>query len=262
VLVGLALFPFGVGAYNYFTPWGYTRLTPDRADFRDAFHALGARVKPEDTIVLADNPAHGMAVAQFYWKGSPPAAIYSALDPRLYERKGGGDVYWVVTTLDVDLFATGGMELVEAVFSSDSRWTVVYSNHRVMVLKENLPQAGILASAQYMADKWLSLSPNSRLGLGLRGSVYQASGELEQAVASYDKNYSPFNLSKEYLETANAFALSGDMDKAWREAVTAKLEDAGSPDVHRWMGHALQVEGYTALGLAEERIAEMLDGSR
>jgi 4-amino-4-deoxy-L-arabinose transferase-like glycosyltransferase len=253
LVVTLTAFPFGVGAHNYFTPQEYGQLT-ERADFRDSFHLLGTLVKQGDTVVLADNPEHGLAVGQFYAKGAPSTTIFAALDPRSYERKAEGDIYWVV--------ATWGMDRIEPWLTSDSWWSVIYSNHRVVVLKENLPQKGILPGAQHLAEKWLLLSPGSRLAWALRGSVYQARGEVEQAVAAYNTGYSPYNLSKEYLETADAFAVLGDPDKAWREAVTAKLEYAGSPEVHRWMAQALQAEGYAALSQTEARIAEMLGGSR
>jgi hypothetical protein len=250
--VGLpALLLFAFGAVNYHTPQGYARLA-DRVDFRPVVALLNREAEANDTIIIADNPSQNLNVANFYWKDAPPAPVYHALDPRLFARRTGGDIYWAVATWD--------MAYYQSALLSDSRWTPLYSDGRLVLLKEKLPQLGMAGSIEYMSERLNALSPN-RLALALRGAVYQEQGDLEAAAEAYTRSGKTVanNLRSEFMRTGEGFAGIGDLDKAWREVMHAKLEDAGHPEVHRWLAAQLGAQGYTELSSREEALARLLD---
>jgi hypothetical protein len=115
-------------------------------------------------------------------------------------------------------------------------------------------------SIEYMSERLNALSPN-RLALALRGAVYQEQGDLEAAAEAYTRSGKTVanNLRSEFMRTGEGFAGIGDLDKAWREVMHAKLEDAGHPEVHRWLAAQLGAQGYTELSSREEALARLLD---
>jgi hypothetical protein len=131
---------------------------------------------------------------------------------------------------------------------------------RVVVLEEDISAGGLLESAAYLADRLCSLLPANRLGLTLRATVLQARGDVAGAARVYAQvgDVVGRSLWSEYVDTADGFMDIGDMERAWREGLSAKLEDASVPEVHRWLANELERAGYGSEAAVEREVAGAL----
>ncbi len=240
-----------VGAGIYFNPGEHTRLSY-MPDYRGAALYLARKATPHDLIIMVDEPALGMAVVNFYWHGTPPAPTYDSRDPRLFAQPTGdvGSVYWVIS------FFQNDPDFMEEI-SADPKWAGSQRFERVVVVEEHTDD--LPASFDRLVSRLEARLPDFQPVKTLRGCVYQAQGQAEQAASAYRAAgaYYP-QLGEEFLATAQGFAGRGDAARAWREAITSKFMQPGNPEVHRWLAAYLQQAGYVRESLMEARIAELL----
>jgi len=249
------LLPFLYSVYLYFTPEQHRRLS-FLPDYRGVSRYLAEQARPQDLIVLLDEPALGMAVVNYYWRGVPPAVIYDARDPRLFDYKTGGAIFWVVSVFQNE------PDFQEELASSRAEWDGAQSFERIVVLKENSPPdviSGMLRIVGAMEKRHPDFNPV----LTLRGCIMQARGGIAMTAEYYHRagEYYP-RLGEEFLATARGFQARGDPRTAWREAMTSKFMYPGNPEVHRWLSDWLAQAGYPQHSRIEADLAKMLDAER
>jgi 4-amino-4-deoxy-L-arabinose transferase-like glycosyltransferase len=241
------------GTFNYIRPETHSILSY-RPDFRGVSKYLSGAVHKGDLIVLADDPSVGINVMSYYWHGAPPALMFDARDPLLAEQRPNGDIYWVVSSLDP--------ELIQLVGEGGRGWADVATFERAVVLHETRNAGGaplqVMDSMSHLADIMSPALASERHVLTLRGSVYQARGDLADAADAYRNAGDFLPLADEYLRTADGYASLGQADKAWREAVIAKGMQPSDIQVHAWLANKLEAEGHMREGQAEAEIAKAL----
>ncbi len=249
VFASLIVVLYLVGALNYLNPATHESLTY-KPDFRGVAAYLSAQAGPQDTIILADYPAHGYSVTNFYWHSTPPARLYDARDPRLFRQEMQGNVYWVVSVLDP--------QLMDKLAGSDQGWLEVVKLERVVVLKESASGRTAADLVEKMADRMDALDPGFVPTLLLRGAVLQARGDAAGAARIYQQAITGFWTGDIYLRTAEGFSAAGQGANAWREGIISKSMESYRPEVHQWLAQQLQREGYDEESQVEGRIAAIL----
>lgn len=251
IVIGL-LFVYAV--LVYFNPEQHRQLSY-QPDYRRAALYLARQAKPGDLIVLADEPGLGATVMGFYWRGKPPAAIFDARDPRLFEQHPTGNIYWAVS------FFQNDPTFLQRLSDPRLGWQDSIQFERLAVLKEAPPPGGeMLPSVERLVSQFEKELPTFQPVLTLRGGIYQAQGQTEQAARAYRSAGYYFQSGDEYLLTAQGFEARGDQARAWREAIISKFMQPGSPAVHRWLAQALARDGQPAQSAIESRIADALQG--
>jgi 4-amino-4-deoxy-L-arabinose transferase-like glycosyltransferase len=243
-LVALA---FLAGTGNYMSRDRHQELTY-RPDFRSAHTYLLQSARPEDTIVLMGWDA---LASTFYWRGNPPAAAYSALDPDLFRHHPRGAVYWLAS-YDFDLPQT---------ILSDKRWVEVKQFDRVVLLKQ-ASSAGTKSDLDWFVRQLESVSPRTRsieqAAMNLRASIYQSNGQVLEAANAYRMSGSYFPIGDEYLRTAQGFALRSETASAWRDTLLSKSMEPQNAELHTWMSQMLSDMGRQDESRIEAQIADAL----
>jgi len=245
---------FLVGAFNYLNPTTHQSVSY-RPDFRGVAAYL-SHAGPQDTIILADYPAAGYGVTNFYWHHRPPTQLYDARDPRLFSAPMRGNVYWVFSFLDHQLTSRLAEES-----GPEQGWVVVANLEGVVVLKEPSSGRNAVDVVERMADKLDALSPGFVPTSLLQGGVLQARGDAEGAARLYREAVSGFWLGDMSLRTAEAFDGLGLNGNAWQEGIISKTMEPYRPEVHRWLERHLQEEGYVDESRVEGEIADLLYNS-
>ena len=244
VTLAVLLSTFATGIY--FSPAGAESLAY-RPDFRGVAGYLSDSAHQEDVIIFV---GWDSTVSAFYWRGAPPATVYGALDPRLYTHESADSLYWVVS-YDGNLSPQ---------MLNDPLWSEVRHYDSITVLRESGPNVNILASMERMAAGFEDTSVGgNQLFRTLRGSLYQARGEIDQAARSYSSagTYFP-SMGEEYLRTARGFAERGDVSRAWRDAMVSKGMQPQNAELHAWMSQMLSDMGLQQESRIEARIADAL----
>ncbi|HKP51811.1 MAG TPA: glycosyltransferase family 39 protein [Chloroflexia bacterium] len=245
----LVILLFLVGAYNYNSATGHESLSY-RPGFRDAARDLSGRAQPQDIIIFIDDPALGYTISGFYWRGLPPAQVFDARDPLLYTHNLQGDIYWVVSADDP--------RWLPALATPGHGWADVLRFEGVTVLREAHPTTAIIERVERIVGEMEALSPNYQPVKTLRGTLFQARGDIDNAVSAYRSAGAYFPTGDEYLRTARGFAALGDDWRAWREALLSKFWQPDNPSVHRWLSGELLKAGRDAESRVEAEIAEAL----
>jgi hypothetical protein len=245
VLVAL----YALGAFNYLNPATHEKLSY-RPDFRGVAQYLSRSARPQDAIILADYPAHGYSVTNFYWNHRPPAPLYDARDPRLYHAQMQGNIYWVLSLLDV--------QLMDRLAASDQGWIEVVHLEGVIVLKEASSGRSADQIVEGMARRLNALSPGFAPTRILWGSVQQARGDAAAAAQSYRSAYTGFLTGDVYLRTAQGNEAAGLTDNASQEGIISKAMEPYRPQVHDWLAQQLQRDGYPDESRLEANIAQLL----
>jgi mannosyltransferase len=238
-----------VGTFNYINPATHRNLSY-RPDFRGVAQYLSEKASPQDSIILADYPAHGYSVTNFYWQHEPPAHLYDARDPRLFRQAMQGNVYWVISLLDT--------QLMDELAGEAEGWTEVVKLEDVVVLKEKAAGHSPAELVGGLAEKMDTLRPGFMPARLLRGEVLQARGDSVGAAEMYRDAVSGFWTGDIYLRTAQGFAGAGLSANAWQEGIISKAMEPYRPEVHRWLAQQLQREGYGDESLVEQKIADTL----
>ncbi|HEX9991257.1 MAG TPA: glycosyltransferase family 39 protein [Chloroflexia bacterium] len=248
-----AVSTFVLGAANYLQP-NADEKAMYRPDFRGAAAYLEPHARPQDTIIFADEPSLGYAVSQFYWHSNPPAATFDARDPRLFAHTPRGNIYWVVSTLDLDLLAR--------LSAPEQDWAEVARFDRVVVLREDAQPDSLLARMDRFTTKIATLDPHYKPVLILRGGINQARGNVAQATRDYINAGTYYKIADEYLLAATGYLALGQRDKAYREALMSKFLKPDDPKVHAWLAQQLRADGYIAESMMEEQLASALRTGR
>ncbi|HYP21775.1 MAG TPA: glycosyltransferase family 39 protein [Chloroflexia bacterium] len=239
--------------YIYFNPTEHRRLS-SLPDYRGAAIYLSQQAGPGDIIILADEPALGMAVVNFYWHGTPPAPTYDSRDPRVFAHSPTGSIYWVVSFFQQD------PDFLASLPNADPAWTDPAYFERIVIMRERAPESvltGMERLVTWLETKSLDFQPVATL----RGGIYQAQGDAAQAAESYRKAgaYYP-QLAEEFLATALGFDARNNPNMAWREALTSKFMRPGNPEVHLWLAQHLR-NGYPTQAQIETEIAQALQNA-
>jgi hypothetical protein len=170
----------------------------------------------------------------------------------LFTQRPRGSIYWVVSFFQTD------PDFQQRLATADTAWSEPAFFERIVVMKEQQP-ASVPESMDRLVS-WLETKASEfQPVLTLRGGVYQARGEIDEAADAYRRAgiYYP-QLAEEFLATARGFAARGNERLAWREALTSKFMRPGSPEVHDWLAQHLRARGHPAQAEAEERLARSL----
>jgi 4-amino-4-deoxy-L-arabinose transferase-like glycosyltransferase len=238
-----------LGGLNYVNPAMHETLTY-KPDFRGVAAYLSERAGPQDTIILADYPAHGYSVTDFYWHDKPPAPLYDARDPRLFRQQMQGNVYWVVSLLDP--------QLMSKLAAPDQGWLEVGKFERVLVLKESASGRTAMDLVAKLADRMDALDPGFVPTRILRAGVLQAHGDAAGAARLYQDAVTGFWTGDIYLRTAEGFEAAGLDAISWREGIISKDMEPYRPQVHQWLAQQLLREGYAEESAVEGKIADIL----
>lgn len=230
---------FGVGLFIYFNPEQHKRLS-FLPDYRGAAQYLAEKAKPEDLIILADEPPQSMQVLGFYWRNTPPAPTFDAIDPRLY-RNAGMRIFWVVNYQQND---PAYITELEKLYPQQA-FTSVGQFDRLLVLEESKP-GNVQAAVERMFARMSQVRPDIRASSQslntLQGSIRQARGDIAGAAALY-RAAGPFYLmGNEYLTTAQGFYARGERAAAWREAIMSLFMEPYSPRIHSLLSQLLAGE--------------------
>jgi hypothetical protein len=189
-------------------------------------------------------------VTNFYWNHQPPAHLYDARDPRLYRQPMQGNVYWVLSLLDLPLMD----ELAEP----GQGWIAVVKLEGAVVLKEDAAGRPAVDIVESMAKRLDALRPGFSPTRILWGDVQQARGDAVAAAQSYRSAYTGFLTGDVYLRTAQGNEAAGLMANAWQEGIISKAMEPYRPQVHDWLAEQLQREGYVDESNLESTIARLL----
>ncbi len=247
---------FAYSTFLYLSPEKHRRLS-FLPDYRGAAAYLTRQARPEDLIVLVDEPALGVAVVDFYWRDRRPATVLDARDPRLFTTRPGrpgGSIFWVVS------FFQNNPEFTEGLSAPDQGWASVNQFERIVVLEER-GSLDALPGMGRLVGKMEQQLPDYQPVRTLRGGILQARGDIDAAAAAYLSagTYFP-QLGEEFLATAEGFQARSQPERAWREAVTSKFMRPGNPQVHLWLADYLDNMNAPYEATLERRIAEALDG--
>ncbi len=147
---------------------------------------------------------------------------------------------------------------VSALTATDNGWADILRFEDVAVLHETHPDGNVLDNVSRIVTKLESVSKNYQPVKTLRGTLYQAEGDVAHAVAAFKSAGTYFPAGDEYLRTASGFDALGDSGRAWREALLSKFWEPGKPEVHEWLSQKLLAEGHTAESRTEAKIAAAL----
>ncbi len=241
---------FIAGLFIYFSPEGHRRFSY-LPDYRGVAQYLSNAAGPQDLIVIADEPALGAEVMNFYWRGAPPAPTFDARDPRLFARQPQGTIFWVVS------FFQNNPEFIRDLPSSDPAWSDPTYFERIVIMRD--PRRNAMPGMERLALQAQEKLPQFQPILTLQGVLHQARGETAQAADLYRRAGAYFpQLGAEFFSSAQGFGVHGDNDKAWREAITSQFMQPGNSDLHAWMSRHLLATGYPAESRIEAEIAEAL----
>ncbi|HKP51812.1 MAG TPA: glycosyltransferase family 39 protein [Chloroflexia bacterium] len=241
---------FIAGLLIYISPEGHRRFSY-MPDYRGAAQYLSSVAGPGDLIIMADEPALGVEVVHFYWRGVPPAPTFDARDPRLFAQQSEGTIFWVVS------FFQNNPEFIRDLPSSDPAWSDPTYFERIVIVRDSRHSA--LPGMERLATRAEEKLPEFQPVRTLQGVLYQARGETVQAADQYGQAGAYFpQLGAEFFSSAQGFEARGDTDKAWREAITSKFMQPSNPDLHAWLSQQLLTSGFTAESLIEAEIAEAL----
>ncbi len=225
----------------------------DRPDFRKVAIYLSEHAKPQDTVVYA---GWDPTASNFYWKDKPPADIYSILDPRLFQKKLTGSVYWIVS---YDFRVPG--EMVR-----NDRWAEVKTYYRTIILRQDNPGSSITPGMEWFASQLESISPRTRaiehVTLNLKGTIYGGTGQAASAASAFRAAGTFFPIGEEYLRTSKEFGKRDELSKAWRDALISKSMQPYSVELHRWMAEMLSQMGLQAESQSETQIADLLSSAQ
>lgn len=237
------LMMLGVGLFIYFNPEQHKRLS-FLPDYRGAAQYLAEKAKPEDLILLADEPPQSMQVLGFYWRNTPPAPAFDAIDPRLY-RNGAQRIFWVVNYQQND---PAYITELEKLYPQQA-FTSVGQFDRLLVLEESKPgnvQAAIERMFARMSQVKADIRASAQSLNTLQGSIRQARGDIAGAAALY-RAAGPFYLmGNEYLTTAQGFYARGERAAAWREAIMSLFMEPYSPRIHSLLSQLLAGENLSS----------------
>ncbi len=240
--------PFGYGVYSRSTDYTQSSLVY-RPDLRSVSTYLSERARSDDAVIFA---GWDPTVSNFYWKGTPPAAVYSMMDPMLFERHAKGSLYWVVS-FDFDL---------PEAMAHDTRWIEVAHFERITLYREVRPDVDLAASMErFTARLGEAHNPDRQMQQitdTLRGGVYEAHGQVAQAAEAYRSAGTFFPIGGEYLRTAQGFAAHDEPDKAWRDTLMSKSMQPETPELHQWMADMLNGRGMEDEAGVEAEIARAL----
>jgi hypothetical protein len=225
--LGAVLAAFVYSAYVFNTPDGHLELSL-RPDFRDAAAYLSGVARPQDTVIVADEPMHGLKVMSYYWNDRPPVHLFDIADPRLSAQQVTGDVYWVFWLESIPSSAVNAPDAPwRLVSSKEQGWAGAMSFGDVVVLKEARPSS-IPDAMQVMARKLDNVIPGTYLDLTTRGSIQQALGDLQGAAGTYRVAVpSTVTISDEDLRSAEGFASIGMAEEAWYWGVPTRRRTGG-----------------------------------
>lgn len=249
VLAVLLVMLFVVGAFNYINPATHSNLSY-KPDFRGVAEFLSATAKPDDLIIVIDDPPLGYNVASFYLRDSPPAPMFDARDPRLYREQPTGSIYWVVNSLDGNI--------TRQLATPDPRWSSTALFEGVLVLSEDAQGEDMASHVESMAVKLSAIHPQYQPVTTLEGMVKQARGDVEGAAQTYNLAGTYFPIGTEYLRAAQLFERHGLKTEAWRQGLVAKFMEPYRSEIHTWFAEQLQAEGYQAESQIETQLAQEL----
>jgi 4-amino-4-deoxy-L-arabinose transferase-like glycosyltransferase len=238
------------GLFIYFSPEGHRRFSY-LPDYRGAAQYLSSVAGSQDLIIIADEPALGAEVVNFYWQYAPPAPTFDVRDPRLFSQQPEGTIFWVVS------FFQKNPEFIRDLPSSDTAWSDPAYFERIVIIRD--PRHSALPGMERLALQAQEKLSVFQPVLTLQGVLHQARGEAAQAADLYRQAgaYLP-QLGAEFFSSAQGYGVRGDDEKAWREAITSKFMQPGNPDLHAWMSLQLLATGHPAESRIEAEIAEAL----
>ncbi len=236
--------------FIYFSPEGHRRFSY-LPDYRGAAQYLSGVARPDDLIVMADEPALGAEVVNFYWGGKPPAPLFDARDPRLPAQAPNGTIFWVVS------FFQNNPEFIRDLPAADPEWSDPIYLERIVIMRD--PRRTAMPGMERLTVEAEKKRADFQPIFTLQGGLYQAEGKLAVAAGMYGQAGAYFQqLGAEFLSSAQGLAARGDHSKAWREAITSKFMQPGDPDLHAFLAQELLTSGYPAESRAEAEIAEIL----
>jgi hypothetical protein len=244
---------FAIGSFNYYNPNTFPQEN-ERPEYKGTASYLGSVARSGDVIVVASYGGLGFAVLDYYWKGQPPAPLYDALDPRLYDFPAPQHMYVVMNSW-------GWIMPDEALRGEHLDLQYTFGTSTAVVKLD-----GNGKSITELMRVWIE--PLSReletdnLVLALQGGLLQSQGDVPRAVEIYGrtrKGNPAAALWREYLATSRGFQAMGDSAHAWRELMNAKQNGSSQPEVHRELAKLLASRGLNTLASQEEHIAAELD---
>ncbi len=250
LLALLMLIPFILGVCTYNSPNGHNRVSL-RQDFRSTASYLSAHARPQDMIIVVETPLHGLISTNFYWHDNPPAPVFSALDPTLFTQMPKASVYWVISMLDY-------LNLPREIAPTSAGWVEVARFEDIVILQEDHPKS-LRDSFSTVVSRIVAIIPNSHFALTLQGCLYQAQGDIGKTASVYKSAVLFATPWDEELKSAEGFDALNMRAEGWRWGLTAKLDQPGSPQVHRWLSERLAQDGYAAESRTEADLAQALE---
>ena len=247
-LTGLLLVPFAYSAWAYFDPAQY-RVFNTQPDYRGVARYLRSVARPDDLIILADEPALASTVLGYYWYAGWPAPFYDARDPRL-PATSKGSIYLVVS------FFQNDPSFLQRLSAPGNGWLDARHFERVAVLRA--PSGDVASSLDRLVSMLEVENPQFQPVLNMRASLSQLRGSVTTAATTYASAGEYFGTGEEYLRTAEGYLQRGDRTRAWREALISKFMRPGSPALHTWLAARLVEDNRPDLGSIEQQIARLL----
>jgi hypothetical protein len=214
---------------------------------------LAENARPADTAVfLGTDPS----VADVYWRGNPPLAAISALDPRIAAVEPAGDVYWLV-----------GYEHPVPTDGMPPTWEYLGDHAGLSLYHEPGGPGGVdvvggmEAAARRLAEAGQADPVLAQVARALQGSALQARGDPEAAAQSYRQAGTLYPIGGEYQVTAEEFARRGEAENAWLDAVMSKSMQPERPELHSFLADLLERDGMADLAEQERAVARFLEES-
>ena len=245
---GFLLVPFAYSAWVYFDPAQY-RIFNTQPDYRGVAQYLRSVARPDDLIILADEPALASTVLGYYWYAGSPASFYDARDPRL-PSTSKGSIYLVVS------FFQNDPSFLQRLSAPGNGWLDARHFERVAVLRA--PPGDVSASLDRLISIVAAENPQFQPVLTMRASLSQLRGSVTTAATTYASAGEYFGTGEEYLRTAEGYLERGDRARAWREALISKFMRPGSSTLHAWLAARLIEENRPDIGSIEQEIAKLL----
>lgn len=250
LMLGVVL-PFVYSSWVYFDTSQY-RVFGTQPDYRGVSAYLQSVARPDDIILVADEPGLGATVLGYYWDTHPPAPFYDVRDPRL-PLTAGGNIYLVVSFFQNDAAFLGKLG------SSQNNWASYQLFQRAAVLQSK--SGDVVGTLEQLAGTLEAENNSFQPVVTLRGSLAQLRGDSDTAAQAYNKAGAYFGTGEEYFKTADGYLQRGDVARAWREAIISKFMQPGNPKIHEWMAARLREEGLNDLAEREESIERSLGGA-
>jgi hypothetical protein len=250
---GVLIAVFAMGAINYYNPDTFSQEN-ERPEYKGAASHLSAVARPGDIIVVASFGGHGFAILDYYWNGHPPAPLYDALDPRLYDLPSPQHLFVVMNSWG---WVMPDQALREE--HLDLQYTFGSSTAVLTLDGNGKPVTELM---RMWIEPLSSELETDNLVLALQGGLLQAQGEVTRAVQVYAQTRIPnpaATLWREYLASSQGFQAQGDSARAWRDLMNAKQNGSSQPEVHRELAKLLASRGLNTLASQEEHIAAELD---